>query len=188
MIRFSFRRVRFPGAAMGATSLASGALVVLRARTCAPRGRETKSANSSRFFADPIGVPCRRRRRSVHASRFRSVPRRTLRAVGLSKSGVLCCSLSTTRRWYAVSRFCDAAAERWQVEAELLQLAQPVRSLDANHLAQLRDHPHEVARHHACPSHHVPCADGHALESRAQDVVRLQEFVERSWRSATGCC
>ena len=28
-----------------------------------PRGRETKSANSSRFFADPIGVPCRRRRR-----------------------------------------------------------------------------------------------------------------------------
>ena len=89
---------------------------------------------------------------------------------------------------FASQNMDDVAGERWQVEAELLQLAQPVRSFDPIHLGYLRGHSDEVARHHPCPYYHAPCADGRVLESCAQDVVRPQCFFERVRQSATGRC
>jgi hypothetical protein len=66
------------------------------------------------------------------------------------------------------------------MEALELQLAQPVPVLDDIHLAYLRGHRNRVARRHLCPNHHVPCADGHELESRAQTLVKGSTFRRAS--------
>ena len=94
-----------------------------------------------------------------------------MRATGQFSSDVQSCSLSI-RRWYAVQQLCDTAGERWQVEAQQLQLDQPVRPFNTIGLGHLRGNSHELARHHLCPFNHVPGADKRVLESCVQDVVR----------------
>ena len=60
-----------------------------------------------------------------------------------------------------VSRDLDAVTERKQFMAEMTQLANPARRMDANCLQHHRGHSQKVARHHLSPCLHVPGAERH---------------------------
>ena len=134
-----------------------------------------------------------RRVQSVLSGRACSLPRTTraapgrLRRVQRSRSDVK--RPAQSREHSALSCALDNnTTERKEFMAEMTQLAQPVRSMDTICLQHLRDQSQKVARHHPCPCLHLPGADGHVLESCAQGVLRLEHFVERARRSATGRC
>ena len=124
---------------------------------------------------------------SVHASRNRAVPRRPLSAVGHSRSDVQSCSRSRIRRFTVCVQFRNAASGD-NVKQPHAAGSKAERCFEAIRLGSLRGHSPEVAHRNHRPFLHPSCAHGRVLETRAQDVIRLHQFVERAWPDAAGRC
>ena len=65
-----------------------------------------------------------------------------------------------------------------KLKQRCFSLPSPCAPLTPFGLGHLPGHRDEVSSYPPCPLHHVSGADGHALESHAQDVVRPLQFVD----------